>query len=290
MTAVQRIEKGLDREGLMKLNNELDESTAYYRGLIYIEAKKDQQENSALSWEKYLDGFLVDGKQIKRDYANKLIKYAKEVAELNDLENLKKLNTTVSTSLTETEAELKLPDEPSVAIKLQGDNAVQKARLYQEIKEATGKEKPSGVDISQYIAGRNKTKEKMDSFKEKAKIPKIEKPDPFTTEEEIDFETWCIKEHNFDILAERPKGIRTIYALKDEKVSQLFSRLSEWKNAYKEMAKLCHPDKGGNSLAMSFLSDFKELMDSLADIKKIVDYENKVEELREEYSKPKRTR
>ena len=53
------------------------------------------------------------------------------------------------------------------------------------------------------------------------------------------------------------------------------------------MAKLCHPDNGGNTLAMSMLNDFKELMSSLQQIKKIVDYENKVEELRVEYSTPK---
>ena len=52
------------------------------------------------------------------------------------------------------------------------------------------------------------------------------------------------------------------------------------------MAKLCHPDTGGNELAMSMFNDFSELMKSLQKIVDIIDYEAKVEDLKKQYSTP----
>ncbi len=291
MTAVQRIENGLDRNGLMKLNNDLDKATSEYRGLIYIEAKRDQQDNSPLSWEKYLDGFVVNNKQVTKQYADRLIKAAQEQNELAS-ENFKKVERQLSNSLNETEAELQLPKEPAVQMELRGDNALQKARNYKEIQEVLNKEKPSGHEIRAYNKQKREATKKLDDFTNKKKKETKQLPaakvDPFTTDEEIDFETWCIEKHGFDVEAERPKKVRAIYALQEEKVEALFDRLPEWKKAYKEMASLCHPDKGGSTLAMSFLSDFKELMKALSKVRDIAEYENKIDTLREEYSRPKK--
>ena len=289
LTTVQRIEKGLDRERLMKLNNDLDEATADYRGLIYIEAKKDQKENSSLSWEKYLDGFIVEGKQITKRYADILIKTATAKDELAS-ENFKKVGSTLLKTLNETEAHLQLPTSERTCQSLKGDNAVQLLANWNNVREATGKDVPTSTEVREYNKAKKEAKEKDDAaYKKASKKHRLPKPkvDPFTTEEEIDFETWCIQEHGFDIYKEKPEGSKAIYALKDEKVSVLFGRLDEWKSAYKIMAKLCHPDTGGNTLAMSFLGDFKELMKSLESVKTIIDYETKVDDLREEYSKPK---
>ncbi len=219
-----------------------------------------------------------------------LIKDSKERDQLAS-DNFKKLETRLSNTLKETEAELTLPDSPSVAMKLQGDNAIQKARNYQEIKDATGKDNPSGVDITQFNAEKNKATNKQKEERARLtggkQVKIVKKPDPFTFEEEIDFETWCIQEHDFDVVAERPKHTTAIYALKDRRVGVLYDRLPEWKNAFRVMSKLCHPDTGGNTLAMSMLLDFKELMESLDGIKVVIEYDKKVEELREEYSAPK---
>ncbi len=53
------------------------------------------------------------------------------------------------------------------------------------------------------------------------------------------------------------------------------------------MAKLCHPDHGGSEELMSMLGSFKELMDSLSKIKIIIEYEEKIEAYKIEYSSPK---
>ncbi len=74
LTTRDRIEKGLDRDGLMKLNNDLDEATSQYRGLIYIEAKQDCSYTS-MSWEKYLDGFIVNGNQITKIGNGKILDF-----------------------------------------------------------------------------------------------------------------------------------------------------------------------------------------------------------------------
>ena len=192
----------------------------------------------------------------------------------------------LSNSLNETEAELHLPKEPAVQMELRGDNAIQKARNYKEIQEVLDKEKPSGHEIRAYNKQKREATKKLEDFTKKKSEPKqiAPKVDPFTTEEEIDFETWCITKHNFDVEAERPKKVRAIYALQEEKVEVLFERLPDWKKAYKEMSKLCHPDVGGSDLAMSFLGDFKELMKSLQKVRDIAEYEDKVDSLRSEYS------
>ena len=284
MNAVERIEKGLDRKGLMKLNNDFDSATNDYRGLIYIEAKKDCSCTS-MSWEKYLDGFIVDGKQISVNYANRLIVMAKEQEELASA-NMGKIVRSLTTSLGETEAKLHLPKEPAVQMELRGDNAIEKARNYKEIQEVLDKAKPSGHEIRAFNKAKREAKAKYNEFKKDKSIKTLPKPDAFSYEEELDFESWCLKVKDFDVLAERPKQTKAIYSLKDDKVASLFNRLDEWNDSkvYKTMTKLCHPDVGGSSVAMSFLSEFNELMSSLNNIRKIVEYDNKVDELRSEYS------
>ena len=133
----------------------------------------------------------------------------------------------------------------------------------------------------------NKASEKMEAYKKARAIPKRDVPDPFTAEEEIDFESWCIEKHGFDVVADKPRGVRAIFALKDENVDTLLNRLNEWKSAKKIMAKLCHPDTGGNALAMSMLNDFDSLMKSLQGIKNVIEYEKTTEHLRAEYKRLK---
>ncbi len=296
LTTRDRIEQEIDKRGLLGKWNELNTNTDYIRGLILLEAKKDWKsvKNNG-EWNEYLKDFLKDGKPLSVQYAASLMRATKEKEELS-LHSAKASVQYLANGLNETEAELSLPESSATQISLRGENAIQKARNWQDIKEATGKEEPSDRDVRQYNKDLREAKEKLNQEEEERneyaksrQIPKkVKKPDPFTTEEEIDFETWCINVHGFDILAEKPKNTRAIYALKDENVTTLFNRIDEWKTAYKLMAKLCHPDTGGNSLAMSFLTDFKELMNSLKGIKDIVDYENKIEEYRIEYSSPRK--
>ena len=299
LTARDRIEKGLDTRGLQNLLLDVDkrdENNDFIRGLIFIEARKICEDKKEV-WAEYVKGFEIHGKTVTKQYANKLIQTTKEHIELQEHNNnLSSRNVDIPKILVETEMELTLPKEPAVQMELRGDNAVQKARNYKEIQDNLDKKKPSGHEIRAYNKAVREAREKLaeeeeerDEYAKSRQIPKkVKKPDPFTTEEEIDFETWCINVHGFDILAEKPKNTRAIYALKDENVTTLFNRIDEWKTAYKLMAKLCHPDTGGNSLAMSFLTDFKELMNSLKGIKDIVDYENKIEEYRIEYSSPRK--
>ena len=249
-----------------------------------------------MNWKNYLNDFLKDGKPLNAEYARVLIKATTEKAQLN--KSLRNTKYSTGHNLNETEAGLTLPKSSVTQISLRGENAIQKARNWEDIKEATGKKEPTDRDVRAFNKDIKEAKDKLqeaeqkktDDFNEYSKdkqIPKkLPKPEPFTFEEEIDFETWCIKTKNFDIVAEKPKQTRAIYALKDENVSNLFGRLDEWKPAYKVLAKLCHPDTGGNTLAMSFLTDFKDLMGSLDGIRKVVDYEAKVKELRVEYSSP----
>ncbi len=295
LTTRDRIEKGLDTRGLQKLLLDMDkrdENNDFVRGLIFIEARKICEEKKEV-WEEYVKGFEVHGKTVTKSYANQLIKASTEHTELRKHnEQVQNRQVDLPKILIETEAELTLPKEPAVQMELRGDNAIQKARNYKEIQEGLEKEKPSGHEIRAYNKAVREAKEKSESerdeYAKSRQIPKkLKKPDPFTFEEEVDFETWCISEHGFDVVAERPKHTRAIYALKDENVSNLFNRLDEWKSAYKIMAKLCHPDTGGNTLAMSFLSDLKDLMSALGGIKEVVDYDAKIEELRQEYSSPK---
>lgn len=291
ITTRDRIEKGLDKNGLIGKWDELNENTNYVRGLILIEAKKDwESKPSNGEWKDYLSEFLEGGKPIGVTYAGYLMRHSKEQAALRKLKAMGKVD--FADPLKETEAELTLPDSPTVAMELRGDNAIQKARNYKEIQETLEKDKPSGHEIRAFNKAKREAGEQQKEEREKlekgTKVKLIKKPDPFTFEEEIDFETWCVQEKDFDVIVNKPKNVRAIYALKDENVSNLFSRLDEWKAAYKIMAKLCHPDTGGNSLAMSFLGDFKGLMVSLRGIKEVIDYEKKVEELREEYSAPRR--
>ena len=272
-----------------------DENNDFIRGLIFIEARKICEDKKEV-WEEYVKGFEVHGKTVSKSYANRLIVSSKEHIELNN-HNERRVDTPLV--LTETEMELTLPKEPAVQMELRGENAIEKARNYQEIKETLEKKKPSGHEIRAFNKAKReakekaeeeeaKTKKRRDAYAESRRVPKrLPKPDPFTYEEEMDFEAWCIKEKSFNIEAERPKHTTAIYALKDEKVSALFGRLDEWKPAYKIMAKLCHPDTGGNTLAMSMLSDFKELMTALQGVKNVLDYDKKIEELKREYSSPK---
>ena len=127
-------------------------------------------------------------------------------------------------------------------------------------------------------------KEKWDAFEKARAVPKTEHKTRYVIGEDTSFEDWCRSEYDYDVIAEKPKQTRAIYALKDEHVNTLFNRLDEWKSASKIMTKLYHPDSGGNTLAMSMLNDFKELMSSLEQIRKVTDYEDKVEALKVEYS------
>jgi len=291
LTVRDRIEQGRDRNGLIKAWSELSAQTDYIRGLLIIEAFEDCAENSSLSQEKYFEGFLIGGKSLSVNYARSLAKSAVEKTELKAelSKNIPSYRT--SNFLKETEAKLTLPQSSATQISLKGDNAIEKARSWQDIKDATGKDEPTDREVRQYNKDMKEAKAKVEEERERLtkgkRVKTVKKPEPFTFEEEIDFETWCIKEHGFDIAVERPKHTRAIYALKDEKVSVLFYRLTEWKSAFKIMGKLCHPDQGGNTLAMSMLNDMNDLMKSLDGIRKVVDYNKKIEELRAEYSTPK---
>ena len=282
MTNIERIQKGLDQKGLLQIWDDLSSHTDYVRGLILTEAKHDCDNNSSLSWGKYLEVFKIGDKKVTADYATRYIKMTAEKVELGQISADNHRN-----SLNETEAELTLPDSASTQMELRGENALQKARNYNEVKQSTGKEEPSAGDIRSFNTAKKEATSTHEEMKKQKAIPVNNTLDPFTTEEEIDFEKWCIEEHNFDIMAEKPKQTRAIYALKDEKVTALFNKLPVWKKTYKEMAKLCHPDKGGDSNVMSMLTSFKELMDSLQQINTIIEYENKVEKLKTEYSLPK---
>jgi len=285
MDAVMRIEKGLDRKGLIKVHNEMNNKNSYNNGLVYKFAKEDCDNNSSLSWEKYLDGFIIDGKQIGLRYADRMIGMLNEGIEIKEI--LRKSGDSRPNILNEVEAELFLDTTPSTRMELRGENAIQKVRNLAEVAEAIGKEKPSAGDIRQFNQDKSNASDEMKKFEEKRALPKSTKK-VFTAADEISFESWCIKEHGFNVIAEKPKGSMAVYALKDESVSVLFGRLNEWKSAKKIMAKLCHPDTGGNELAMSMLNDFSSLMKSLDGIKKIVDYEERVEKLKAEYSAPKK--
>lgn len=285
MDAVMRIEKGLDRKGLIKVHNEMNNKNSYNNGLVYKFAKEDCDNNSSLSWEKYLDGFIIDGKQIGLRYADRMIGMLNEGIEIKEI--LRKSGDSRPNILNEVEAELFLDTTPSTRMELRGENAIQKVRNLAEVAEAIGKEKPSAGDIRQFNQAKVNASDEMKKFEEKRALPKPTKK-VFTAADEISFESWCIKEHGFNVLEEKPKGSMAVYALKDENVSVLFGRLNEWKSAKKIMAKLCHPDTGGNELAMSMLNDFSSLMKSLDGIKKIVDYEERVEKLKAEYSAPKK--
>ena len=297
MNNVERVQKGLDRKGLIKAHNEMNDKNSYNNGLIYKYAKEDCDNNSSLSWEKYLSGFTIDGKQVTRQYATTMTKMFEDGLEIKKV--LSSGNDNHSNSLKEAEAEMFLDTTPSTRMELRGENAIQKARNLVEVAEAVGKEKPSAGDIRTYNQAKAKAKESMDrtkafdkeAFDEATKnakkvTTKDDKPDYFTAEEEIDFESWCIKEHSFNVVEMKPKGVRAVFAIKDNNVDTLLNRVGEWKSAKKIMAKLCHPDTGGNELAMSMLNDFSELMKSLSKIKDIIDYDNRVEELKKEYSTP----
>ncbi len=290
LTQRERIEKGLDTRGLQELLSEIDqrdENNDFIRGLIFIEARKICEDKKEV-WAEYVKGFEVHGKTVSKSYADRLIKSTREHTEL---EAYKSGASDAPLILTETEMELTLPKEPAVQMELKGDNAIDKARNYQEIKETLGKDKPSGHEIRAFNKAVREATEKQKNedikTKEKFTLPKTEKPDPFTYEEEMDFETWCKKEHDLDIYADKPKNSMAIYALKDKKVQELFVRGGEWKKAYREMSRLCHPDHGGSDLTMSFLGDFNELMKSLQSVREVVDFENMVARLREEYSTTK---
>ena len=297
LTARDRIEKGIDRKGLIKAWDELSDKTDYIRGLIIIKAFEDCDNYSSLSQDDYFKGFKYNEKSLSVTYARTLAKATKEKVELK--KTLSNPSYSTSNFLKETEAELSLPKSSVTQISLRGDNAIEKARNWKDIQEATGKEEPTDREVRQHNKDIREAKEKLESIQKKKddtlneyakdrQIPKkLPKPEPFTIDEEVDFETWCIKEHNFDLVAERPKHTRAIYALKDEKVGTLFGRLDEWKSAFRIMAKLCHPETGGNTLAMSILNDFNELMKSLGGVKDVIDYEKRIEELRVEYSTPK---
>jgi len=298
MTTRDRIEQGLDRTGLIKRWDSLSNNTDYVRGLILEEAKTDCDNNSSMSQIEYFKGFKIDGVSITIGHVRKLILATTEQARLKKFVSSSIDNQ--SNSFKETEAKLSLPESKSTQMELRGDNAIQKARNYREIQEILGKEKPSAFEIRDHNKTLREAKEKSDreqqkkddelsEYAESRKIPKkLPKPDPFTMDEEMDFETWCIEVHSFDVVAEKPKHTRAIYALKDEKVGTLFGRLDEWKSAFKIMAKLCHPETGGNTLAMSMLNDFNDLMKSLDGVKQVIEYEKKIEEFRVEYSAPKK--
>jgi hypothetical protein len=285
LNAIERIEKGLAREGILNTWVEFNDKTDYVRGLILIEAKKDCEANNQ-KWWSYIKSFKLDGKSISEAYANRLIQATKEKAELSNLRNFSATNS----SLNETEAELTLPKSASVQIKLRGANAIEKARDYQAIKEATGKDEPSGVDITAFYEAKNRAKEAQKRLEDKCALPERTKktaPKLLTSDQLITFENWCLEERNFDVVALKPKSTSAIFALRDENVDKLFSRLDDWKSTYRIMAKLCHPDNGGSDVAMSMLNDFKELMESLEKIKRVLEYENKVKELKEEFFKQK---
>jgi len=284
MNAVERTEKGLDRNGYMKAWNRLEEENKYNKSIIMHLVEKDCL-NSNLTMKEYLVGFKIDGKDMSVSQARVYIRHFEAIQEIGK-ENFKIEDGQPMPNLKELEALSMLPSSAEAYNRLIGSNPKQKLKNYEEVKEAVGSTEPSITQIREFNKAKREAKEKYEAFKKEKTVKSLPEPDPFTYEEELDFETWCLKVHNFDIMSEKPKQTRAVYALKDEKVSVLFNRLDEWKSAYKMMAKLCHPDKGGNSLAMSFLSDFKELMDSLKNVQEIIDYENKVEDLRREYSTP----
>ena len=167
-----------------------------------------------------------------------------------------------------------------------------KARNYQEVKETLGKDNPSGHEIRAFNKAKREAveleKQERKETEKSFRVEKTKRPDPFTYEEEVDFETWCKQEHGIDIYADKPKNSVAIYALKDKKVQALFLRGGQWKKAYREMSKLCHPDHGGSDLTMSFLADINELMKSLEKVKEVIDFEEKIVRLREEYSTPRK--
>ena len=289
MNAVQRVEKGLDRKGLAIIWKEVSEYVEYTRGLILIEAKDDCDNNSTLGWEKYLEAFDIDGTPLKKTQATRYMNRTRDMISIEGSGLIKRVVPNGTSSLEETESNELLPKKISVYRELKGGNAIQRLRNFEEVQEATGKEAGDVTerDMINYNQAKSNASDEMKKFEEKRALPKPTKK-VFTAADEISFESWCIKEHGFNVLEEKPKGSMAVYALKDENVSVLFGRLNEWKSAKKIMAKLCHPDTGGNELAMSMLNDFSSLMKSLDGIKKIVDYEERVEKLKAEYSAPKK--
>ncbi len=294
MNAVQRVEKGLDQKGLIKTWNSLTEQTDYVRGLILIEAKKDCDENSSTGWEKYLEGFSLNGKHLSKEYVRQLMRATEEKA---TLDNFKKQTTIVVNSLIETEAELTLPEQASVQIKLKGKDAVTKAKSYREIKETLNKDKPSAVDITEFYRAQTEAKDAYTKHKArcsestKSKANKSKEADEALLELELthqtedavkSFEDWA-KENNHDIVFNKPKSNVSMYGLKDPSIKDLYAHSSDWKRFYRKIARTVHPDAGGDEEDMQMLNMLNVLMNGLSETYNYHDWENKIIGLKKQW-------
>jgi len=290
MSVIERVKKGLDRSGLVKTWDSLSAQTDYVRGLILVEAKKDCDNNSSLSWEKYLESFQVSGKPIGITYAKALIRTSTEKA---DLDLFKKEDSRLSNSLKETEAELSLPDSASTQMELRGKSAVDKALNYQEVKESVNKPNPSAGDIRQFNQAKQASSDAYDKIKERCSQGNTKKKDTkletlelayLSTEDKATFEEWATKK-GYSIVFNRPKLSTSIYGLKDPSVSELYSHSTEWKSFFRSATKKMHPDSGGTEIEMQWLNRLNNLMSGLSETYEYNDWNNKVMELKKEWKK-----